>query len=181
MAMLLVPWLSCTNHPVQNLANPPTIGTGEHAKMILPPVKDTVLASGRKNIYLSGLRTKPGFFTERYIFPPGYKGMPHVHNSDLYITIISGTAHIVQEKNIRYPTAPSVAYGPGSFVVIKTDQPHFEWFTEECTMQVSGIGPNETYYLTEKSRRRNNKQVCSLLFVVAAALLSLEINSERPK
>ena len=28
MAMLLVPWLSCTNQPVQNLANPP-MGTGE--------------------------------------------------------------------------------------------------------------------------------------------------------
>jgi quercetin dioxygenase-like cupin family protein len=155
MAMLLVPWLSCTNHPVQNLANPP-MGkgeTGEHAKMILPPVKDTVLASGRKNIYLAGLRTKPGFFTERYIFPPGYKGMPHVHNSDLYITILSGSAHIVQDK-VFDTTAASVAYGPGSFVVIKADQPHYEWFTQECTMQVSGIGPNETYYLPEEQTKK---------------------------
>jgi len=153
MAMLLVPWLSCTNTPVQNLANPPKIGTGEQAKMILPPVKDTVLASGRKNIYLAGLRNKPGFFIERYIFPPGYKGMPHVHNSDLYITIISGVAHIVQDKKFD-TTAPSVAYGPGSFVVIKADQPHFEWFTQECTMQVSGIGPNETYYLPEEQTKK---------------------------
>ena len=153
MAMLLVPWLSCTNHPVQNLANPPMIGTGEHAKMILPPVKDTLLASGRKNIYLAGMRNKSGFFIERYIFPPGYKGMPHVHNSDLYITILSGVAHIVQEKKFD-TTAPSVAYGPGSFVVIKADQPHFEWFNQECTMQVSGIGPNETYYLPEDQTKK---------------------------
>src|SRR6478672_6501743 len=109
MAMLLVPWLSCTNHPVQNLANPP-MGTGEIAKMILPPVKDTMLASGRKNIYLAGLRTQPGFFTERYIFPPGYKGMPHVHNSDLYITIISGSAHIAMNK-VFDTTEASMAYG----------------------------------------------------------------------
>ena len=34
MAMLLVPWLSCTNNPVQNLANPP-MEKGEKAKMIL--------------------------------------------------------------------------------------------------------------------------------------------------
>jgi quercetin dioxygenase-like cupin family protein len=154
MAMLLVPWLSCTNQPVQNLANPPMIGTGEHsAKMILPPVKDTLLASGRKNLYLAGLRTKTGFFTERYIFPPGYKGMPHVHNSDLYVTIISGTAHIVQNKTFD-TTAPAVAYGPGSFIVIKADQPHYEWFTQECTMQVSGIGPNETYYLPEEQTKK---------------------------
>jgi quercetin dioxygenase-like cupin family protein len=152
MAMLLVPWLSCTDHPVRNLANPPN-GTGENARMILPPVRDTLLPSGRKNMYLAGQRNQPGFFIERYIFPPGYKGMPHVHNSDLYITIISGAAHIVQEK-VFDTMAPSMAYGPGSFLVIKADQPHFEYFTQECTMQVSGIGPNETYYLPENQTKK---------------------------
>ncbi|OQP57028.1 hypothetical protein A3860_10695 [Niastella vici] len=152
MAMLLVPWLSCTNHPVQNLANPP-IEKGENAKMILPPVKDTLLKSGRKNIYLTGNRLQPGFFIERYIFPPGYKGMPHVHNSDLYVTIISGSAHIVMNK-VFDTTEASMAYGPGSFVIIKADQPHYEWFTQECTMQVSGIGPNETYYLPENETKK---------------------------
>jgi hypothetical protein len=152
MAILLVPWLSCTNHPVQNLANPP-MGAGEKARMILPPARDTLLPSGRKNIYLAGQRNQPGFFIERYIFPPGYKGMPHVHNSDLYITIISGAAHIVQEK-VFDTMAPSMAYGPGSFLVIKADQPHFEYFTQECTMQVSGIGPNETYYLPENQTKK---------------------------
>ena len=152
MAMLLVPWLSCTNNPVQNLKSPPT-EKGEQAKMILPPVKDTVLQSGRKNIYLAGHRNQPGFFIERYIFPPGYKGMPHVHNSDLYVTILSGSAHIVMDKVVD-TTAASMAYGPGSYVVIKADQPHYEWFTEECTMQVSGIGPNETYYLPENEIKK---------------------------
>jgi quercetin dioxygenase-like cupin family protein len=148
MAMLLVPWLSCTNNnPVQNLKSPPT-EKGEQAKMILPPVHDTVLQSGRRNIYLAGHRNQPGFFIERYVFPPGYKGMPHVHNSDLYVTILSGSANIVMDK-IFDTTIASMAYGPGSYVVIKADQPHYEWFTEECTMQVSGIGPNETYYLPE--------------------------------
>jgi quercetin dioxygenase-like cupin family protein len=152
MALLLVPWLSCTNNPVQNLKSPP-MEKGEHAKMILPPVKDTVLKSGRKNIYLAGQRNQPGFFIERYIFPPGYKGMPHVHNSDLYVTILSGSAHIVMDKTFDTTTA-TMAYGPGSYVVIKADQPHYEWFTEECTMQVSGIGPNETYYLPENEIKK---------------------------
>jgi hypothetical protein len=152
MAMLLVPWLSCTNNPVQNLANPP-MEKGEKARMILPPVKDTTLKSGRKNIYLAGNRLQPGFFIERYIFPPGYKGLPHVHNSDLYVTILSGSAHIVQDK-IFDTTNTSMAYGPGSYILIKADQPHFEWFTEECTMQVSGIGPNETYYLPDAETKK---------------------------
>jgi quercetin dioxygenase-like cupin family protein len=152
MAVLLVPWLSCTNNPVQNLASPP-MEKGEKARMILPPVKDTTLKSGRKNIYLAGNRTKPGFFIERYIFPPGYKGMPHVHNSDLYVTILSGSAHIVLDK-VFDTTNTSMAYGPGSYILIKADQPHFEWFTEECTMQVAGIGPNETYYLPDNETKK---------------------------
>lgn len=151
MAMLLVPWLSCTNNPVQNLANPPS---GTNARMILPPVQDTVLQSGRKNLYLAGHRNQPGFFIERYVFPPGYKGMPHVHNSDLYVTILTGSAHIVLDK-VFDTTVSTMAYGPGSYVVIKADQPHYEWFTEECTMQVSGMGPNETYYIPEAETRKN--------------------------
>jgi hypothetical protein len=153
MAMLLVPWLSCTNNPVQNLESPPPTETGEKAKMILPPMKDTVLQSGRKNMYLAGHRNQPGFFIERYIFPLGYKGMPHVHNSDLYVTILSGSAHIVMDK-VFDTTINAMAYGPGSYVVIKADQPHYEWFTEECTMQVSGIGPNETYYVPETESKK---------------------------
>ncbi|OQP68672.1 hypothetical protein A4R26_01290 [Niastella populi] len=104
-------------------------------------------------MYLAGHRNQPGFFIERYVFPPGYKGMPHVHNSDLYVTILSGSAHIVMDK-IFDTTIAAMAYGPGSYVVIKADQPHYEWFTEECTMQVSGIGPNETYYLPENEIRK---------------------------
>ncbi|WP_207513076.1 cupin domain-containing protein [Longitalea luteola] len=150
MAMLLVPWLSCTDNPVQNLANPPS---GTKARMILPPVHDTVLQSGRRNIYLAGHRNQPGFFIERYIFPPGYKGMPHVHNSDLHVTILSGSAHIVMDK-VFDTTVNAMAYGPGSYVIIKADQPHYEWFTEECTMQVAGIGPNETYYIPEAETKK---------------------------
>jgi quercetin dioxygenase-like cupin family protein len=153
MAVLLVPWLSCRERPMQNLASDPPKGSGENAKMILPPVKDTLLPSGRKNIYLSGLRNQPGFFIERYIFPPGYKGMPHVHNSDLYVTILSGSAHIVMDKTFD-TTVKETPYGPGSFVIIKADQPHYEWFTQECTMQVAGIGPNETYYIPQEQAKK---------------------------
>lgn len=152
MAILLVPWLSCTNRPVPTIASKPPI-KGEKAAMILPPAKDTLLPSGRRNIYLAGMRNKRGFFTERYLFPAGYKGTPHVHNSDLYVTIISGVAHIVMDKTFD-TTVNAVAYGPGSFLVIKADQPHYEWFTQECTMQVAGIGPNDTYYLPDQVAKK---------------------------
>jgi quercetin dioxygenase-like cupin family protein len=146
MALLLIPWLACNDratHEYAKLSDPPPT---EVAPMILPPAQDTTLPSGRRNVYLAGMRNQPGFFVERSTFPPGYKGLPHIHNGDIYVTIISGSVRI--GMNDRYDTTATVpVYGPGSFIVIKADQPHYEWFTEACTMQIEGIGPNETFYV----------------------------------
>ena len=154
MALLLVPWLSCTNQPVQKVANEPPMAADKKADMILPPSKDTTLPSGRRNIYLVGFRNQPGYFVERAVFPAGYKGLPHVHNGDIYVTVISGTAHIGLDKNFDMGTSKS--YGPGSFIVIRADQPHYEYFNEECALQVEGTGPNETYYLPEAQPKKKS-------------------------
>lgn len=148
MALLLVPWLACNEqaaHEHAKLSDSPA----SEAAMILPAAQDTTLPSGRKNIYLVGLRNKPGFFVERGEFPAGYKGLPHVHNGDLYVTIIKGSVHIGMSD--RFDTTASVpVYGPGSFLVIKADQPHYEWFKEPCILQIEGIGPNETFFLKQQ-------------------------------
>lgn len=145
LALLLIPWLACNDQAVHEnakLSAPPS----SDAPMIVPSIKDTTLPSGRKNTYLVGLRNQPGFFVERGEFPPGYKGLPHVHNGDIYVTIIKGSAHIGMGD--KWDTTASVpVYGPGSFIVIKADQPHYEWFTETCIMQIEGIGPNETFFV----------------------------------
>ena len=147
MALLLVPWLACNDQAAHENAKP-SPSSASVAPMILPPAQDTTLPSGRRNIYLAGLRNKPGFYVERSIFPAGYKGLPHIHNADIYVTIITGAAHLALGN--RFDTLANVpVYGPGSFVIIKADQPHYEWFTEACTMQIEGIGPNETYYVNE--------------------------------
>jgi quercetin dioxygenase-like cupin family protein len=149
MALLLIPWLACNDqaaHENAKLSSAPPAAS--KAAMILPSVKDTTLPSGRRNTYLVGLRNKPGFFVERGVFPAGYRGLPHIHNGDLFVTIIDGSAHIALGS--RYDTTANVpVYGPGSFIIIKADQPHYEWFTETCTMQIEGIGPNETFYVKD--------------------------------
>lgn len=145
LALLLVPWASCTEPTVHEIANPPET-VSSMASMILPDVKDTTLPSGRRNTYLTGLRTQPGFFVERSFFPAGYKGMPHVHNADLYVTILQGSAYIGMGSRLD-TTMDLRPYGPGSFLVIPADQPHYEWFSEPCLMQIEGMGPNETYYV----------------------------------
>ena len=150
IALLLVPWSSCTEPTVHEIANPSAAGP-KMANMILPDVKDTTLPSGRRNIYLAGLRTQPGFFVERSYFPAHYKAMAHVHNADLYVTILEGSAFIGFGSKLD-TTISHKAYGPGSFLIIKADQPHYEWFSEPCMMQIEGIGPNETYYVSDKAK-----------------------------
>lgn len=113
------------------------------APMIIPESPDTLLPSGRRNIFLVGRREQPGFFVERAIFPPGYKSNPHTHPGNLNITVITGSINLVLDNN---PDSTSVAkvYGPGSFVIIPANQPHFEWFTERSVMDITGVGPITT-------------------------------------
>ncbi len=113
------------------------------APMIIPEAPDTLLSSGRKNIFLVSRRENPGFFVERAIFPPGYKSNPHTHPGNLNITVITGSINLVLSGN---PDSAAIAkvYGPGSFVIIPANQPHFEWFTERSVMDITGVGPITT-------------------------------------
>ena len=121
------------------------------AEMIVPPAKDTTLPSGRHNIYLISGRDKKGLFVERSEFPKGYIGEPHVHNENLYVTIIKGSVYLAFGEKLD-TTLSIKPYGPGSFVVIPGDKPHYEWFKEACTMQIEGIGPQNTYYISQEKK-----------------------------
>ena len=155
MAILLVPWLACknaskNNSPASEAQVSPTTTTT--ADMILPDAKDTTLPSGRHNIYLIRSRNQPGIFVERSDFPAGYIGMPHVHNEDLYVTIIKGSVYLAFGEKLD-TTRNIKPLGPGSFVVIPADKAHYEWFREPCTMQIEGMGPQSTYFITPKDSK----------------------------
>jgi quercetin dioxygenase-like cupin family protein len=113
------------------------------APMIIPESKDTLLPNGRRNIFLVSRRELPGLFVERAIFPPGYRSNLHTHPGDLNITVISGSLNIIISETAD-TTAPAKVYGPGSFVVIPANKPHFEWFTERTAADITGIGPLTT-------------------------------------
>jgi len=149
MALLLVPWLGCNDATDQktisanNAAPPSSLG-----ELLMPPSKDTTLPSGRKNTYLLSARNLPGMFIERSWFPKGYVSVPHVHNGALYVTILSGSGCLVFGNKVD-TTMQTKCAGPGSFVVIPADQPHWEWFKEDCLMQIEGIGPSNTFFLNQ--------------------------------
>jgi len=134
--------ISCNTK--KNASEKPEVNSeAASAPMIIPEAQDTLLSSGRKNIFLVGRRESPGFFVERAIFPPGYKSNPHTHPGNLNITVITGSFNLVLSGN---PDSAAVAktYGPGSFVIIPANQPHFEWFTERSVMDITGVGPITT-------------------------------------
>ncbi len=117
--------------------------TTASAPLIIPESPDTLLANGRRNIFLVSRRELPGLFVERAIFPSGYKSNPHTHPGDLNITVISGSFNLVFSSDPD-STAIAKVYGPGSFIIIPAQQPHFEWFTERTVMDITGIGPLKT-------------------------------------
>jgi quercetin dioxygenase-like cupin family protein len=116
-------------------------------QMIIPESPDTLLPTGRRNIFLVSRRELPGLFVERSSFPPGYRSNPHSHNGDLNITVISGSFNLVFKDNNDSAVSTKV-YGPGSFIIIPARQVHFEWFTEKTLMDITGIGPLTTTNLT---------------------------------
>lgn len=133
--------LSCNQKNSAGTADSNT--TASTAPLIIPESPDTLLANGRRNIFLVSRRELPGLFVERAIFPPGYKSNPHTHPGDLNITVISGSFNLVFSSDPD-STAVAKVYGPGSFIIIPAQQPHFEWFTERTVMDITGIGPLKT-------------------------------------
>ena len=113
------------------------------SQMTIPESPDTLLSTGRRNIFLVSRRELPGLFVERSYFPPGYRSNPHSHNGDLNITVISGSFNLVFTNNNDSVVMTKV-YGPGSFIIIPARQVHFEWFTEKTLMDITGIGPLNT-------------------------------------
>src|SRR5690349_1884217 len=91
---------------------------------IVPESPDTLLSTGRRNIFLVGRRELPGLFVERSVFPPSYRSNPHTHPGNMNITVISGVLNLAFTGD---PDSAAVAriYGPGSFVIIPANQPHF--------------------------------------------------------
>jgi quercetin dioxygenase-like cupin family protein len=112
------------------------------AQSIIPESPDTILSNGRRNIFLVGRKELPGLFVERSIFPSGYKSYPHTHSVDMNLTVITGTFNLALTSNPD--SAVAKVYGPGSFVIVPANQPHFEWFVETTVMDITGFGPVKT-------------------------------------
>jgi len=89
---------------------------------------------------LVGDPSKPGPYTIRLKFPPGYKLPPHTHPDAREVTILSGTLYTAYWDGTKTTTLKELPVG--SFYTEPSNIIHVVEAREPTMIQVSGIGPS---------------------------------------
>ena len=105
---------------------------------------------------LVGDPAKPGPYTVRYRIPAGYRRGLHVHpDEDEQLTVLSGSIHWSSGESGS--GAPEYVLTAGAFAPASAGTPHRLWTTEECVVQMSGIGPRTYIYFDPADDPRDAK------------------------
>lgn len=92
---------------------------------------------------LFGDPSKPGPYVMRIKWAPGKMSRPHMHNTDRFFVVISGTWWV--GTGTRFDPDSTVPARAGSFVIHHANQAHFDGAKDEETIiQVWGTGPMTT-------------------------------------
>jgi len=89
---------------------------------------------------LVGDPSKPGPYTIRLKFPPGYKLPPHTHPDAREVTILSGVLYTAYWDGVK--TTALKELPAGSFYTEPANILHIVEAREPTMIQVSGIGPS---------------------------------------
>src|SRR5215471_2799744 len=96
--------------------------------------------NGIEELNLVGDPSKPGPYTIRLKFPPGYKLPPHTHPDAREVTILSGTLYTAYWDGSKTTTLKELP--AGSFYTEPSNIIHVVEAREPTMIQVSGIGPS---------------------------------------
>lgn len=100
-------------------------------------------AGTNETAMLYGDPSKPGPYVMRIKWLPGNMSRPHVHNTDRFFVVISGTWW-VGSGNTFDPDS-TVAVPPGSYVIHRAGGAHYDGAKDgETIIQVWGTGPLQT-------------------------------------
>lgn len=110
----------------------------------------TLALPGIEQANLIGDPARPGPYTIRVKFPPGYKLNAHTHNDARQVTILSGTWFT--GYGAKFDKSALKRLPVGSFYTEPADVPHFVETEGEVIVQVSGVGPSQRKFVdvTEK-------------------------------
>jgi quercetin dioxygenase-like cupin family protein len=122
------------------------------AVLVVPPgeIKWVRNAAGTsEQAVLFGDPSKPGPYVIRIKWLPGNMSRPHVHNTDRFFVVISGTWWV--GSGTKFDPASTVPVKAGSYVAHFANQPHYDGAKdEETVIQVVGTGPMTTEVVEKK-------------------------------
>ncbi len=95
--------------------------------------------TGAQMVVLQGDPTKGGPYTIRLKLPAGYRIPLNWHDSDVNLTVISGTLYIGIGPSFDQNNMKEI--GATSFGMLPAKMKHTAWCDAETIVQVHGIGP----------------------------------------
>jgi predicted metal-dependent enzyme (double-stranded beta helix superfamily) len=102
--------------------------------------------NGVKTTVLFGDPSKPGFYVQRNIFPPGVMSTPHDHDHDRWVTVIRGVWNSGTDADWRLQATKALP--AGSVMFHPAGAVHFDGSaSEEVEVQIMGFGPVKTTYV----------------------------------
>ena len=116
------------------------------------------LPPGAQAAVLEGDPKTAGVFTLRMKIPAGYRLDAHTHVADERVTVLSGSIHVGFGDVLDTNPAKSKTFGPGSFYVNPTPQPHYVWTDAETVIQITGMGPWTLTYVDPARDPRATKK-----------------------
>ncbi len=109
-------------------------------------------SDGVRYVALYGEMTTEGrSFVFRLEVQPGFELRPHTHPVTEHLTVLSGRFYVGLGETMDKEAA--TAYGPGSYLAIAAGVPAYMWAEEETVIQVHGVGPMTTEFVTPPVER----------------------------
>jgi quercetin dioxygenase-like cupin family protein len=107
-----------------------------------------VFPAGAKMAVLAGDPGQPGLFTVRLDLPAGYRVAPHMHPSDEFITVISGTFLLGMGDSVD--AARATVLPAGGFGTVAANMHHYAITRGRTIVQVHAMGPFILTYVNPK-------------------------------
>ena len=98
---------------------------------------------------IQGDPTKPGIYIQLIKWHPHNMSRPHTHNTERYITVLSGTWWI--GTGPKYDPASTFPVTAGTYVVDRANEIHYDGAKDtECVLEIVGTGPMTTTQAEQK-------------------------------
>jgi quercetin dioxygenase-like cupin family protein len=104
---------------------------------------------GPSGALVYGDPAKPGLYVVRVKFTPGLKNMPHWHQDERTVVVLSGTYYFAYGE--QWDESRLTAYPPGTFLSEPPKAPHYNWAKDgEVILQITGYGPTSAVSIPQK-------------------------------